>query len=162
MHTFVQPVGSCLVEDFESGWLNGWYADNGEESLVTEGNVTFLAITNRTGSWSGPTISAPLSCIEGHGAGIRYTIEAKLRLVHSISGEVSNCTSGVLDRCPKLTMIFQRTSSSAYEYATLIENTAVGQDGEWITMSAFFNFYLEYPDIDTFHDVKLSLEKPGE
>lgn len=146
----------CIEEDFQSGELNGWYADSGAQNVVSEGDESYLAITLRTGTWAGPKISVPIDCIQKN---TKYLISAKIRLVHPDGVSVSNCTSGILDRCPQLTMQFKETSSSSWEYSSVIDKTLVGSD--WITMSTVLNFYREYPAIDTFFLTRLFFQGPG-
>ena len=76
---------------------------------------------------------------------------------------MSECANENLNRCPKLTMQIKETAetpNSEVKYSSIIGNTLVGADGEWIEMSTTLNFYQEWPQLDSFFAMKLYFQGP--
>ena len=144
----------CIDEDFESGQLNGWFTDGGTASVASDAGGSFLDVSERTGLWNGPKIVVPMDCILSD---FKYQVSAKIRLVVQ-GGGTSNCAngdsvcggSGTSSCCPQFTLQFKETSSSSWEYDSVIDRTSVGSDGVWITMRGTFNFYKKHPEFGTF------------
>ncbi|WP_436521169.1 endo-1,4-beta-xylanase [Actinoplanes sp. HUAS TT8] len=129
------PV-TVLTSDFEDGTVQGWTGRSAESlavgTTVAHGGTHSLAVTGRTATWNGPSLSV-LGTFE---KGTAYTISAWVRMA---------------DGSDNARLSVERRTGGTATYETVVGNTAVTSSG-WVnltghyTLSAdvdFLNLYVE-------------------
>ena len=142
------------------GWrrtCNEWFSDGGSVDVVSSNGGTYFRSFDRTKPYNGPKIEIhpKVDCIANN---TRYELYARVRLVKP--GGTSNCTMGLIEKCPGLTFEYRKSPDGAWDYKSIIDKTPSASDGEWFEMSAVFDFIDAYPDIDSFDNGRIYIQNP--
>ncbi len=115
------PV-TVLTSDFEDNTVQGWTGRSAEtlavSTTVAHGGTHSLAVTGRTATWNGPS----LSVLDTFEKGTSYTISAWVRLA---------------DGSDNARLSVERRTSGTATYETVVGNTAVNSSG-WVNLSGHY------------------------
>jgi len=161
-------TAAIIDEEFEgvsdcgstsSNRCNGWFSDGGLTGVVNNGSDTYFRSYDRGQPWHGPKIEIhPLvDCIANN---TRYELYARVRLVKS--GGTSNCTNGIIDKCPGLIFQYRELGTNDWVYESLIDKTSPpgGADNEWFEMTAVIDLVDKYPDLQDFENGRIYIQNP--